>query len=66
MLLFDNQLFQLKTYVFKYLHNLERHRHHTAPLPSVPHQDGAELVFFQHTMAFSGDILHFFQKVLDF
>ena len=64
MLLFDNQLFELKACVLKDLHYVKRHRNHMPLLSCVTHQDSAELVLFQNAVALGGDGLHFLNKVL--
>ena len=65
MLLLYDKLFELKACVLKGLHHIKRHRNHMPLLPCVTHQDRAELVLFQNSVAFRRDWLHLLNKILN-
>lgn len=54
-----DELFQCKTGGEKTFHDLEAERDHTALLPRIPHENGAEFAFLQDAIAFSCHLLHF-------
>ncbi len=66
MLLFNNQLFQLKSRIFKNTHNFKRHRNHVPFLAGIAHKNSTKLIFFQYTITFRSYRFHFFKKVFDF
>ena len=66
VLFLDYQFFKFKSCILKNPHYLKRHRYHTAFLSCIAHKNSTELVLFQHTVALSGNLFHFLQKVFDF
>ena len=59
-----DELFQCETGGEKALHDMEAEGDHTALLPHVPHEDGAEFSFLQDAIAFRRYLLHFCKERL--
>ena len=57
MLFFDNQFLQSEASFLKNFHHVKGHGHHAAFFTGIAHQDGAELIFFQHAVTFPGELL---------
>ena len=65
VLLFDDKLFERKTYVLKNLHDIKAHGDHAALLTGIAHENGIKLTLFQNSVTFFSNRLHLFEKVFD-
>ena len=65
VLLFDDELLQTKSGVFKDPHDFKRHRNHVTLLARVAHEDGAKFIFLKDAITFRRDLFHFRQKLFD-